>query len=97
MSYCEDYPCCGHTPADPCARQWYDEPYAFDTSVNPHALCDHESGDCDVEPCCDSCGAYDECDCGDEPDDYDYANDGGEDAHLDSYMEDFMSSGAFGD
>jgi len=18
MSYCEDYPCCGHTPSDPC-------------------------------------------------------------------------------
>jgi hypothetical protein len=48
MAYCEDYPCCGHTPEDPCERQWYDEPDAFDTSVNPHALCDHESGDCDV-------------------------------------------------
>lgn len=18
MAYCEDYPCCGHTPSDPC-------------------------------------------------------------------------------
>lgn len=87
MSYCEDYPACGHTPQDPCARQWYDEPYAFDTSRNPHALCEHEYGICDAE--------YDEPEIEDES--YDYANDGGEDAHLDSYMEDFMSSGAFGD
>jgi hypothetical protein len=78
MSYCEDYPCCGHTPADPCSREWYDEPYAFDTSVNPHALCDHESGDCDVEP---------DWDDEDEDDDYDYANEGREDAHLDGMWE----------
>lgn len=50
MSYCEDYPCCGHTPQDPCEPQWYDAPDAFDTRVNPHALCDHENGDCNVEP-----------------------------------------------
>lgn len=48
VTYCEDYPCCGHTPSDPCARQWYDEPYAFDLSRNPHALCEHESGFCEV-------------------------------------------------
>lgn len=48
MARCEDYPCCGHTPQDPCDRQWYDEPGAFDTSRNPHALCDHENGECDV-------------------------------------------------
>lgn len=48
MAYCEDFPCCGHTPLDPCERQWYDEPDAFDTSKNPHALCDHENGDCEV-------------------------------------------------
>lgn len=47
--YCEDYPCCGHTSQDPCDRQWYDEPDAFDTRKNPHALCDHENGDCDVD------------------------------------------------
>jgi hypothetical protein len=49
-SRCEDYPCCGHTPDDPCGRQWYDEPGAFDTSIpgNEHALCDHENGECDV-------------------------------------------------
>jgi hypothetical protein len=48
---CEDYPCCGHTDADPCGRQWYDEPGAFDTSRpgNEHALCDHENGDCEVD------------------------------------------------
>lgn len=85
---CEDFPCCGHTPADPCAPQWYDEPDAFDTSRYPHALCEHEYGICDVEP---------DWDDEDEDDSYDYKNDGGEDAHLDSYMEDFMSSGAFGD
>lgn len=50
MAYCEDYPCCGHTPADPCDEQWYDKPGAFDTSKNPHALCDHENGCCDVRP-----------------------------------------------
>lgn len=48
MALCEDYPCCGHTPQDPCSAQWYDAPDAFDTTVHPHALCDHESGDCDV-------------------------------------------------
>ena len=46
---CEDYPCCGHTPQDPCDKQWYDEPDSFDTTKNPHALCDHENGECDVD------------------------------------------------
>lgn len=51
MARCEDYPCCGHTPEDPCDRQWYDEPGAFDTSRpgKAHALCDHENGFCDVD------------------------------------------------
>ena len=51
MTKCEDYPCCGHTDQDPCERQWYDEPGAFDTSKpgNEHALCDHENGICDVD------------------------------------------------
>ena len=50
MAYCEDHPCCGHTPQDPCERQWSDEPGAFDTSRpgNEHALCEHEFGFCDV-------------------------------------------------
>lgn len=42
---CEDYPCCGHTPADPCERQWYDEPGAFE---GPHAFCEHEYGICEA-------------------------------------------------
>lgn len=48
---CEDYPCCGHTPEDPCEEQWYDRPGAFDTTIpgNEHALCDHENGDCNVD------------------------------------------------
>lgn len=51
MSYCEDYPCCGHTPDDPCERQPYDEPGYYDTSVpgNEHALCNHEEGECNVD------------------------------------------------
>jgi len=63
MARCEDYPCCGHTAEDPCERQWYDEPGAFDTSRpgNEHALCDHENsicevGDDDEEFECDLCG-----------------------------------------
>lgn len=50
MAYCEDYPCCGHTPEDPCERQPYDEPGYYDTSIpgNEHALCDHEVGECSV-------------------------------------------------
>lgn len=49
-AYCPDYPCCGHTPQDPCWREWYDEPGAFDTSIlgHEHRLCDHENGECDV-------------------------------------------------
>lgn len=47
---CEDYPCCGHTPLDPCTREWYDAPDAFDTSKpgQEHRLCDHENNDCYV-------------------------------------------------
>jgi hypothetical protein len=50
MAYCEDFPCCGHTAQDPCGRQWFDEPGAFDTSRpgNEHALCDHENGFCEI-------------------------------------------------
>lgn len=49
MAYCEDYPCCGHTPDDPCGRQWYDEPGAFDPQANPHCFCEHEYGICEVD------------------------------------------------
>lgn len=73
---CEDYPCCGHTPDDPCGAQWYDAPDAFDVTTNPHALCDHENGDCDVwdedfDECdedhqCEDCGrCVDACICDD--------------------------------
>lgn len=49
--YCEDYPCCGHTPDDPCTRQWYDSYYSSDkyrTYLNAHLYCDHEVGWCDA-------------------------------------------------
>lgn len=49
MAYCEDYPCCGHTPENPCERQWYDEPGAFDPRVNPHVFCEHEIGVCEAD------------------------------------------------
>lgn len=67
MAKCEDYPCCGHTPADQCERQWYDEPGAFDTSRpgNEHALCDHENSICEVPEDDDDDEEGDECDvCG---------------------------------
>lgn len=47
--YCEDYPCCGHTPSDPCDPQPYDAPDYYDTQKNPHAFCDHAEGFCDAE------------------------------------------------
>lgn len=37
---CEDYPCCGHTDGLGC--NWTPD-YS-----NPHFLCDHENGDCEV-------------------------------------------------
>lgn len=49
MSYCEDFPCCGHTDQDPCGRQWYDEPGAFDPRTNPHVFCEHEVGICEAD------------------------------------------------
>ncbi len=36
---CEDYPCCGHTPYDPC--DW-------SPPSGEHANCDHENGVCEV-------------------------------------------------
>jgi len=43
---CEDYPCCGHELGD-CNGQ----KYGSDASIqsNPHLLCDHENGDCEVQ------------------------------------------------
>lgn len=49
MKYCEDYPCCGHTPDDPCD---YAGPTADDIMANPakyHLGCDHEAGYCRYE------------------------------------------------
>jgi len=45
---CEDYPCCGHTPSDPCD---YSGPTSSDMLANParyHLGCDHEVG-CEYE------------------------------------------------
>jgi ssDNA-binding Zn-finger/Zn-ribbon topoisomerase 1 len=44
MARCEDYPCCGHTDGLPC--DWAPS----NVTDNPHVLCDHEAGDCQVEP-----------------------------------------------
>ena len=30
MAYCEDYPCCGHTPGDPCDGSFVMEPWYCD-------------------------------------------------------------------
>lgn len=79
MTYCEDYPCCGHTPSDPCEHQPYDEPGYYDLTRNPHALCEHEVGICDVWP--------DEDD--EEEDDEPFVM---EDQYLDSYMEDRLTT-----
>ena len=60
---CEDYPCCGHTPADPCEPQWYDTA-AGKAQIMRHACCDHDAGYCEIEPPepeCDVCHEY-ECD-----------------------------------
>ena len=43
MPFCEDYPCCGHTPDDPCTREWYDDVDWHAYSAK-HAGCDHEAG-----------------------------------------------------
>lgn len=39
---CEDYPCCGHTDGLGC------DYVAPDYSNDPHLMCDHEAGVCDV-------------------------------------------------
>src|SRR5687767_14745113 len=44
---CEDYPCCGHTDGDGCAPL-DSHPSAF-WAADPHLLCDHETGHCEVE------------------------------------------------
>lgn len=75
--YCEDYPCCGHTENDPCPTR----PGAVSLSDpwdNPHYLCDHENGDCEVDY-----DDYDEDDEDEETDDEFVW----EDQHLDGMYE----------
>lgn len=38
---CEDFPCCGHTALDPCVS-------TYDPHKDPHLLCDHNTGTCEV-------------------------------------------------
>lgn len=40
---CEDFPCCGHELGD-CDGSLYGDP-----RNDPHLLCDHETGYCEVE------------------------------------------------
>ena len=44
--YCEDFPCCGHERGD-CNGQLYGSDEAIKS--DPHLLCDHEMGDCEVD------------------------------------------------
>ena len=43
---CEDFPCCGHEFGDCNGLK-----YGSDESIksDPHLLCDHENGDCEVD------------------------------------------------
>lgn len=43
---CEDFPCCGHEPGD-CNGLLYGSDEAIKS--DPHLLCDHEQGICEVE------------------------------------------------
>lgn len=43
---CEDYPCCGHEYGD-CNGLKYGSDQAIQS--NPHLLCDHNTGTCEVE------------------------------------------------
>ena len=49
---CEDFPCCGHERGD-CNGLLYGSDEA--TKNDPHLLCDHEFGECDLDY-----GDYDE-------------------------------------
>jgi hypothetical protein len=44
--HCEDYPACGHEPGD-CNGLRYGSDEAI--KADPHLLCDHEAGICEVE------------------------------------------------
>jgi hypothetical protein len=43
--HCEDFPCCGHEYGD-CNGLKYGSDEAIKS--DPHLLCDHENGDCEV-------------------------------------------------
>jgi hypothetical protein len=43
---CEDYPCCGHLPGECEDRPEFTSDYWRN---NPHLMCDHNAGFCDVE------------------------------------------------
>lgn len=43
---CEDFPCCGHEAGD-CNGLLYGSDEAIKS--DPHLLCDHENGDCELE------------------------------------------------
>lgn len=92
MSYCEDYPCCGHTNLDPCSGATTGSPDYCDICGYRHF------GDCgDDGPTCGDLD-YDDLDDFGNPwcygcDDYHAdtnADAGGEDSFLDSFMESRM-------
>lgn len=64
--HCEDYPCCGHAYGECQNRPEYTREYWL---RDPHLLCDHEAGMCEVEYSdeCADCGEYaDDCTCGND-------------------------------
>lgn len=44
--FCEDWPCCGHEAGD-CNGLLYGSDEAI--KADPHVLCDHEDGICEIE------------------------------------------------
>lgn len=44
-TYCEDYPCCGHTDGLGCAWTYSPAEREYDEK---HASCDHAAGVCDT-------------------------------------------------
>lgn len=49
MTYCEDYPCCGHEAGD-CDGSLYGTDEAIKSRIGEHFMCDHEAGMCDAYP-----------------------------------------------
>jgi hypothetical protein len=43
---CEDFPCCEHDDGSGLPCNWIPPDYASD----PHLMCDHENGVCEIEP-----------------------------------------------